>query len=569
MKVRTIFIVIFFLSYISVNAQRERNYIYLFDCTQSMINQTNIWEPTKNYLKEDIEDLAGNSSVSIVPFQTVVHPIMQFESKDFNWSKINSQFNEYIKDVTNTNICAAWDEGMKCQNPNKDNYLFILTDGNDNVKGMDALCARIEKWCGQNKNSFVFYVMLTDKARNQKLEKTINSCPSAFLIDVNAGHIPPFGAFDQEQIRVNTLDLKAKKISFSAAGEYEAVVSCKDPYFDVKLLGKIKDGKAIFKIIPKCSLVELNKQLQGAQSYSFNINVEGKGVKILNPTIIINVINKPERVLEMITEEANLGKASYYNSFLFWSEKEQDTLNVDLTAKYNKAAITDKSIVMFALSSTDSKNDYTILYNGKECPDKRFTIKPEDSKSILSIIFNKDSETGNRYFKITPITTSIENLERINDNETQAYEQTLRTHYTINYNPLAIILFWIMVLIVALLIIWFLFIKPSLYPTFKVGKIQIDEPYFRQIRIHGARKIIFTDKKKEGNKLSSIFKGKIVYEANHIWKDELAIIPSKKGGKAITQRKYVFTPFATSLVKHTDYTIENINTKEKAKIKIL
>lgn len=39
-------------------AQRERNYIYLLDCTKSMKGYNNapdIWEPTKNYLKTDIE----------------------------------------------------------------------------------------------------------------------------------------------------------------------------------------------------------------------------------------------------------------------------------------------------------------------------------------------------------------------------------------------------------------------------------------------------------------------------------------------------------------------------------
>ena len=135
------FFILCMLFCVPLHAQRERNYIYLFDCTQSM-KTVDIWEPTKKYLREDIERLSPSSTVTIVPFQGITHPTIQFECRNFDWNKIEEQFNKYIKDKTNTNICSAWDKGVQYIDVNKDNYFYILTDGEDTVKGIGALCQR-------------------------------------------------------------------------------------------------------------------------------------------------------------------------------------------------------------------------------------------------------------------------------------------------------------------------------------------------------------------------------------------------------------------------------------------
>lgn len=173
MKNYFVFILCILSCALSLHAQRERNYIYLFDCTQSMITVQDIWEPTKTYLREDIERQSPSSTVTIIPFQGNAHPAIQFECKDFNWSKIEEQFNKYIKDKTNTNICSAWDNGVKHIDVNKDNYLYILTDGEDNVYGTEALCQRIREWCGKYKNSYAFYVMLTESANKKSFPRLL------------------------------------------------------------------------------------------------------------------------------------------------------------------------------------------------------------------------------------------------------------------------------------------------------------------------------------------------------------------------------------------------------------
>ena len=56
---------------VTVKAQRERNYIYLFDCTQSMEGyggQPDIWSQTKQWLWDDIGQLK-DGQITIIPFQ--------------------------------------------------------------------------------------------------------------------------------------------------------------------------------------------------------------------------------------------------------------------------------------------------------------------------------------------------------------------------------------------------------------------------------------------------------------------------------------------------------------------
>ena len=65
---------ILFLSLIisqSVLAQRERNYIYVLDFTKSMTGyggSPKIWNPTRDYLRKELEKHPPGTTLHIVPF---------------------------------------------------------------------------------------------------------------------------------------------------------------------------------------------------------------------------------------------------------------------------------------------------------------------------------------------------------------------------------------------------------------------------------------------------------------------------------------------------------------------
>lgn len=551
-------------------AQRERNYIYLFDCTQSMRTVVNIWEPTKKYLKDDIEKLSSSSTISIIPFQNTTYPTIQFQRKNFNWNKIEEQFNKYIENKTNTNICSAWDEGVKWIDTNKDNYFFILTDGEDNVEGTKELCKRIHEWCGKYRNSYAFYLMLTEKAKEKEKEiaEAIGTCNTIRLIDTK-GHISPFGIFEEETITTNTLDIEKQiKIPFSTVGKYTASANSTDSLFNITLVNNvILDGKALFKISKKKSEQEITAILNGKDSYSFPIEVKAIGVDILNPKLTINVINKLERILTLVDEEEiDIGQASYYPAFLFWKESKQDTLFYDLNLFFNQPAIQNASSVTFKVSTLNHPKDYRILMNGILCPNNQFIVDNKMQKSILSIIFNKDAEQGKRYFSIVPI--QIKEIDRINTVPAKDYQLSIRTKYSVKYNPLLIILLCLLIILAILLTLWFSIIKTIIYPKVKLGRIIINEPYYKVKNIHHSRNIIFTNKRVKQGVLSRIFTGRTVYEINEIWSDPIEFEPCKRSLTPITKCKYNIIPFSTRMEKNTEYEIQNIATNQLIKITI-
>lgn len=573
-NLKSFLIIISMLSALNLYAQRERNYIYLFDCTQSMSGyggSPDIWEQTKQYLKSDIEILSENSTVNIVPFQGKAYDVIRFERNEYKWNKINKVLDTYIQNVTNTNICSAWDSGVKLIDENKDNYLFLLTDGADNSNGskeqsLEAVCKRIKEWCGKYKNSYAFYVMLTPAAndKNNRINQAIKESCHIEVVDPQGGHIAPFGTFNETEVNVNTLDLKPRKLTFSALGSFNAVIENDNQYFDVILDNGINNGEAKLVIKPKYSVQELNTQLPQDEDYSFDVKIKGENVNILNPIIKVNVANKPERVLYLVDEEQiDAGTSDCYDKFLFYDEKLPDTLSVDLQTEYNSEALKDNSNVGFKVSCETLKDkEYIIYYNGLACENKSFIIKTnQQAESKLSIVFNSGTPFGKHYFILTPINPI--NLEKINDEFISDYSLSIRAKHDNSINPLKKLLIGIVILLCALLIIWLLIIKPSLYPKIKAGALQISSPYFSRIRINGATKVVITNKAQTQSFVNKVLFGKVMYECNQEWPDEWELYPSKKSVRCILKGKYLVTPYTTTLTKNEEYVFEHLDTHKK------
>ena len=232
---------------LSVVAQRERNYIYLLDCTKSMTGyggSPKIWDPTRDYLKNELMKHTPGTTLHVVPFQGKVLPAFSFDANNLDWKKIDKELQKHVQNVTSTNICAAWDSTDKYIDKHKDNYIILLTDGKDNVNGMEAVSKKLRYWCGKYPNTYAFYVQLTEAAIDPSVAKVIDICDNEFVIDASKG-IPVFGGLDNGLIiYANTLNLtRVHKIGFSSIGKYAAKAVCTDPYFDVKVIdNKIEGG---------------------------------------------------------------------------------------------------------------------------------------------------------------------------------------------------------------------------------------------------------------------------------------------------------------------------------------
>ena len=568
---KTLIILISLILSMSVQAQRERNYIYVLDCTKSMTGyggSPKIWEPTKDYLKKELEKHIPGTSLHVVPFQGKVLPAISFDANDLDWGKIEKQLNEHVEKVTNTNICDAWDAMNMHIDSHKDNYIILLTDGKDNVNGMAAVAKKLSDWCGKFPNTYAFYVQLTEAAIDQGVKKIIDICDNEFIIDASKG-IPCFGGFDKGLIiYANTLNLKkTHNIGFSSVGKYAAQAACTDPYFDVMIAdNKIENGKVPIQIVAKQPIPQINAALP--DTYNFTFDVQSNEINIINPTVKVQMTNKPERALDMISEETDMGKATWYDSFLFWGASDPDTLSVDLKAIFNDEAQKDGSLVQLQIKDEEDNNDFKLLYNGHLLNDSKITIRSNYKSSCLSIVFNPTAKEGKRYLTIKA--TAKQELDNINSQPVEQYQLTLRSKYVVNWNPLKTILMWLGILILATLILWFLIVKHFIYPSIGVKTIQINDPYFSKVNIKGKRRVVFTNKTMKQSLLSRVFTGEILYKKNDIWTSPLAFEAGakKRTLRVMRTKDYVFDPYTSMLKAPNDYVVENTNDNTKIKISI-
>ena len=553
-------------------AQRERNYIYLLDCTKSMTGfkgSPKIWDPTREYLKNELSKHTPGTTLHVVPFQGKVLSAFSFEASKLSWKDIDKELQKHVLNVTNTNICDAWDATDKYIDLHKDNYIILLTDGKDNVKGMSAVAKKLTEWCGKYPNSYAFYVQLTEAAIDEGVAKVIDICNNEFIVDASKG-IPVFGSFDNGLIiYANTLNLnKTHKIGFSSAGKYAAKAVCNDQYFDVKIVGSsIEDGFVPIQITAKQPIAQINANL--SEIYNFTFDVVSKEVSIINPMVKVQMTNKPERGLQMLSEETDMGKATWYDSFLFWGASEPDTLSIDLKTLFNDEAKKDGSSVDLTIQDNDRLNDFQLFYNNQPVESGKIVLRSNDNvPSILSVVFNTDAKEGKRYLDIK--TSAKYELDNINDLPIEQYQLTLRSKYVVNWNPLKTILMWLGILILAALLLWFLMVKHFIYPTIKVKTIQVNEPYFSKVKVKGKRRVVFTNKKMEQSLLSRIFTGEILYKKHDIWTSPLAFEAGakKKTLRVMRTTDYVFDSYTSMLKAPNDYVVENTNDNTKIKISI-
>ena len=547
-------------------AQRERNYIYILDCSRSMVSTYHIWDPTLDFLQKDISKLSDNSMVTIIPFQGTVYDqsVVHCKKKDFRWEPFKKEIYRYPETLTGTNICAAWDVAMQHINPQKDNYIYLLTDGNDNKNpspdGTDNVCRRISRWCEQAKNARGYFICLSQEVtQNQKIRSAVNNCKYMYWTDASK-ELKPFGSFEHEEYNYNTLEPETVNMPFSAEGDYKVSVRSLDPNFNLCLAdGAVHNGKASLQIKPSADLSSL------PQYIDVPFAVSSPDIDILNDTMVLHVKNLPERSLKMPSEELNLGESEYYDAFWWSDAKPLDTLTIDLKACFNEAAVNAGSEVKVSVKETTgnqaAEGQCRYLYNGKDCAES-FVVKAGEP-SLLSIIPQPNAEDGKHYFEISVVPNSVRNLENINQQHPADYVNTLRLEHDVRMNPLKLFLIWLLIIIGAGLLLWYLFCKPFLYPKIKVKSIQMEcEPMCRTVKIKGCRKVVFTNKKQSQSLLNYLFTGEVKYVKDECWDAAWYIIPTTKKDrvKAMGVSGYAVNPPGNTFMSQTPVQMKSVAT---------
>lgn len=566
-------------------AQRQRNYIYVFDCTQSMQHH-GIWDPAKNALYHTMENRGKaqpESNNVVIPFQGTAYEPIIFSGRDFAKQRgnIDKTFDGYIKNVTNTNILAAMQSAMKNVDSHMDNRIYIITDGAHNAKGGKPIdvARAISRWCDSHPaNVKLFYVTLTKEAADQCILQAIEACSDAYAVDVENGVIPSICDVGNV-VYANTLELpRAYELLFSEPGDYPLTCICNDPYFDVAVKdGKVKDCRFAIVIKPKMPMdglgAALQQQVDAEGNYVFHVSLNSatRGLEIVNPEITVVMNNREQRELTILggsNEELRPEKVSSYPKFLFCDEKKAEPITIDLAPIFNNAS-EQATMAQLAIVPDDGKPcDYQLMVNG-EPVDSTFIVGKGDS-AVLTLNFLPESESGKRYFTIK--CTGARELEKINGVPLDKAEPIqVCTKYSRDMNPLLVALLWLLAILLAALLIWFLVLRKMIYPTFAVSTVTFSSnDYFRQVRIKGCRRMVLTSatSKQHQGLLSRIFTGKIVYVKDQHWTSDCEAVPaSGKKIRFVGCGNWLVSPGFT-LARFTEAEMENVADHSKTSITV-
>lgn len=262
---------------------------------------------------------------------------------------------------------------------------------------------------------------------------------------------------------------------------------------------------------------------------------------------------------------ADFGTVEYYKSFLLY---ECDTLIVSKNLKYNfndysieKKSIATINIVDTAQNIVNNKN-IQFFINDELIENNSFMLRSEESKRGdlkigLKFLPNYPNGYVSGFFSI-----SKHSLDVINNNDLNSSSEKRLFKWESNHklimNPVKKWMIWFGVFIIGISLIWFMILKNKMYSKFKTGKIQIISPYFRAINItKNTRLIVFTNSNKKQKMLNSIFTGKIIYEVNTIYKDDIALRPGR--GNKIKIKLPLgarINPMVMSLEKFNNYKIQ-------------
>ena len=273
-------------------------------------------------------------------------------------------------------------------------------------------------------------------------------------------------------------------------------------------------------------------------------------------------------------ESVTFGTVEYYPSFL-WVDSKTTPITKTFEFDFSQDAKDYDSYAEFQFVDNEGKPINTeimqVFADGQQLKDNKFRVGSNVKSIDLTFKFCPNAENGKHqgYLKLIG-----HKLDRIDSQELCARQQVDVFQWTLGFdkrmNPLAIFLMWMIIIIFIALVIWFLLIRPILYPHFgkftKSLLIEKDNKIIAQMNysFKGAKKVIFSSRKEKQSLLNKFFTGEIKYLTNPVFVDKLTFSPRKRCA-AVYGNGYIIKP--NPIPRSGIATINNIQQKLVIKIR--
>lgn len=340
---RFLFLIIFFGSFLSHGQGFKKEHrIYMLDITKSMWGLDNpklkIFDDVKEELYKGIQEIKDpETTITVIPFQAT-HTYENLESWTFRVDD-KKTFNEMKKSIDTyslktvpggyTDIYSALEKAKTNLDPQRINYVFLLTDGEQSAVpssptkinrvdfDINDLKRSLNNWCtySTGKDVHLFYAMLTDVAVDQSLINIIEEQCNAYVTKGTNFNI----AFIKPRISEVRLNLHENPKVLAIPLEANDWSYIKD---EVEIRGHLNDNELFELVEGSIRIDKLSKTLSFSLKTKDNISferlrenspIESKlrfslitkdDVKILNPIIDVVVRNKKERILNLRFSDA-------------------------------------------------------------------------------------------------------------------------------------------------------------------------------------------------------------------------------------------------------------------------
>lgn len=234
-------------------------------------------------------------------------------------------------------------------------------------------------------------------------------------------------------------------------------------------------------------------------------------------------------------ESVSFGTVEYYPSFL-WVDSNITPVKKTFDFDFSQDAKENNSFAEFCFVDNDGKVISTdvmqVEIDGKQIPDNKFSVKSNVSSKDLVFKFSPKANNGKYqgYLKLVR-----HSLDRLDSQELQPNSHVSAFQWTLRFdkvmNPLAKVLMWIGIVLLALIVIWFVCLKPIFFPRF--GSIQktINVPGMAPlvVKLKGARMVVVAaSHQAKQSSWNRFWTGRILYKTHPAFISPIILKPSKR-----------------------------------------